>query len=94
MMVVRIDLPHGKAVKILNMYFSYHQAKKEVGYKDAYKQVINKMVELITNHGVHLLVGDFNGAASKMIDVPKNMGVNPTIDKEQKEANNYFLFDT
>ena len=84
-MVVKIELPHGKAVKILNMHFSFHQAKREVGYKEAYKLVINKMVELITNHGVHLLVGDFNGAAKDIIDILKDKGITATMDDELKE---------
>ena len=75
MMVVKVELPHGKAVKILNMHFSHVQAKKDTGYREAYKLVINKMVELIVNHGVHLLVGDFNMAAKDIIDILKDLSL-------------------
>ena len=85
MMVVQIELPHGKTVRILNMHFSYHQAKKEVGYKKAYDTVINKMVEFITNHDVHLLVGDFNGAAKDIGSILKDKGITATMDEELKE---------
>ena len=85
MMVARLDLPHGKSVRILNMHFSYHQAKKETGYKEAYKQVINKMVELIYRHGVHLLIGDFNGAAKDIADILEEKGITATMDDDLKE---------
>ena len=66
MMVVRIKLPHGKDIIILNMHFSYHMAKKERGYvRDGYNAVLDKLEEWINRHKVDLLVGDFNGAAKE-----------------------------
>ena len=85
MMVVRVDLPHGKSVKILNMHFSYHQAKKETGYKDAHRRVINKMVELIEKHGVQLLTGDFNGAAKDIASILRDKGIIVTMDDDLQE---------
>ena len=66
--VYELDLPHGTKLRILNTHFHHDTAKKARGHVLAYAAVLDMYASMIKRHDVHLLIGDFNQAAPKMVN--------------------------